>query len=257
MASPGPLLVVEREARAFRRLWHGLVFSSLVLPLLFLTAMGLGLGGLVDQHSGGVGGLSYLHFVAPGLVAAAAMQGAAANGLWGVMTGMRYVRYYHGMVASPLAASTVQQGYVLWTGLRAGVQSAIFLVVAGALGAVPSPWGVLAVPASVLTAMVFAAVLTAFAATQENDLAFPVIMRLGIMPLFLFSGTFFPIDQLPGWLRRVSVLSPLWHGVELCRAATTGSVDWAAAAGHVAVLVGLVAAGLAFGARTYTKALTP
>jgi lipooligosaccharide transport system permease protein len=87
------------------------------------------------------------------------------------------------------------------------------------------------------------------------ELAFPVIIRLGIVPLFLFSGTFFPIDQLPGWLQALAVLSPLWHGVELCRAATTGSVNWAAAAGHVAVLVSCVVAGAVWGRRTFTRRL--
>jgi len=255
VARPGVLLVVEREARVYRRLWHGTVFSSFLLPLLFLGAMGVGLGGLVDQRNGGVAGMSYLHFVTAGLLAGTAMQGAAGQSLWGVMAGVKWIRFYHGIVATPLRASDVQGGYVLWTAVRTGLQSAVFLLVAALLGGVPSWWALLALPFSVLIAAAFAAVLTAFAATQQTDLTFPVIMRLGIMPLFLFSGTFFPVSQLPRWLRPLSRLSPLWHGVELCRQATVGRLSWGADVVHVVVLVGVLAVGLAWGAATYSKAL--
>jgi lipooligosaccharide transport system permease protein len=130
-------------------------------------------------------------------------------------------------------------------------------VVAAALGGVPSLWGVLAVPAAVLGAVAFAAPLAAYAATQDTDLTFPVIMRLGIVPLFLFSGTFFPISQLPAWIRPVSVVSPLWHAIELCRAATSGTPRWAASAGHTAVLAGCVTVGWYWGRRTFSRRLTP
>jgi lipooligosaccharide transport system permease protein len=193
---------------------------------------------------------------APALLAASAMQTAAGESLWPVMAGTKWVRTFHAMVATPVGAADVYSGFVLWTALRVCLSSAGFLIVAALLGGVPSAWGVLALPAAVLCAAAFAAPLAAFAATQEVDVSFPLILRLGIVPLFLFSGTFFPVEELPDWLRPVSALSPLWHGVELCRAATTGSVEWDAAIVHIAVLVGCVTGGWLWGTRSFTRRLT-
>ena len=253
--TPAVLRVVEREARVFRRLWRGTVYSSFVTPVLFLAAIGVGLGGLVDERRGAIAGVDYLTFVAPGLLAASAMQTAAGESLWPVMAGTKWVRTFHAMVATPVGAADVYGGFIVWTAVRVAMSATAFLTVAAVLGGVPSAWGVLAVPAAVLCAAAFAAPLVAFAATQDTDVTFPLILRLGIVPLFLFSGTFFPVDELPDWLRPVSALSPPWHGVELCRAATTGSVEWRAAAAHVAVLAGCVVAGWWWGTRTFTRKL--
>lgn len=255
MVTAGALRVVEREARVFRRLWRGSAFSTFLTPVLFLAAIGLGLGGLVDEGGGAVQGLSYLVFVTPGLLVAGAMQAAAADSLWPVMAGTKWLRTFHGMVATPLAPTDVFAGHVLWTAVRTTLSATAFLLVAALLGAVPSPWGLLAVPAAVLCATAFAAPLAAFAASQDSELAFPLVMRLGVMPLFLFSGTFFPVEQLPGWLRTVAVLSPLWHGIELARDATTGRLGVVDAAGHVLVLVTVVALGSWAGARTWRRRL--
>ena len=149
------------------------------------------------------------------------------------------MRTYHAAVATPISAGALFAGHVLWTCLRVLLSASVFLVVATILGGVPSWWGVLAIPAAVLGASVFAAALNAYAVTQDSDLPFAVIMRIGLFPLFLFSGTFFPTSRLPDWLQPVSWFSPLWHAVELCRAATTGSSpSFGTVAGHVAFLVG-------------------
>jgi len=253
--TPALLRVVEREARVFRRLWRGSVYSSFITPVLFLAAMGVGLGGLVDERNGGAGGMDYLTFVAPGLLAASAMQTAAGESLWPVMAGTKWVRTFHAMVATPVGADDVYGGFIVWTAVRVAMSSSAFLIVAALLGGVPSLWGVLAVPAAVLCAAAFAAPLAAFAATQDSDVTFPLILRLAIVPLFLFSGTFFPVSELPPGLRAASALSPLWHGVELCRAATTGSAEWGAVVVHIAVLTGCVAAGWLWGTRTFTRKL--
>jgi len=255
--APPMLRVLEREAIVFRKLWRGSAFSSFVTPVMFLAAIGLGLGGLVERRTGHVAGVGYLAFVAPGLLAASAMQTAAGSSLWPVMAGTKWIRTYHAVVATPLSAADLYGGTVLWVGVRATAAASAFLAVAVLLGGVPSPWGILAVPAATLGALAFAAPLAAYAATQDTDLTFPVIMRLGIVPLFLFSGTFFPISQLPSWLRPVSVASPLWHAIELCRQATTGAPRWAAATGHTAVLIACVAAGWRWGTRTFARRLTP
>ena len=251
------LRIVEREAHVYRRLWHGSVFSSFLIPVLFLAAIGLGLGGLVDQRSHTVGGVSYLHFVTPGLLAAMAMQLAASGGLWPIMAGTKWIRFYHGVIATPVEAKDVYGGYVIWSAIRSAMSAAAFLLVAAVLGGVGSWWGILALPATVVTATAFTAPLVAFAATQDTDLSFPIIIRLVIMPLFLFSGTFFPVSQLPGWARPLVWLSPLWHGVELCRAATIGRISWDSGALHLAVLVAIIAASWWWGTRTFTRKLTP
>jgi lipooligosaccharide transport system permease protein len=251
----GSLRIVEREARVFRRLWRGSAFSTFLTPVLFLAAIGLGLGGLVDENEGGVDGLSYLAFVAPGLLVAGAVQSAASDSLWPVMAGTKWLRTFHGMVATPIGPVEVLVGRLVWTAIRTVLSASAFLLVAALLGGVPSPWGVLAVPAAVLCTTAFAAPLAAYAATRESDLSFPLIMRLGVMPLFLFSGTFFPVSQLPDALEPVAWLSPLWHGVELARSATTGSLDVLPAAGHVGVLLVVIAAGLRFGVRTWKQRL--
>lgn len=247
--------VVERELLVYRRLWMGSAFSNFVGPVFFLAAMGLGLGNLVDQGAGEVDGVSYLVFVTPGVLAANAMQVTAGESLWPVLGGTKWLRYFHGMVATPLRPADVYGGYVVWLGVRAALGATVFVLVAAVLGGIASWWGVLAVPAAALCALAFAAPLTAYSATRDNDATFGLIMRVGIVPLFLFSGTFFPVEQLPALLRPLVWLSPLWHGVELCRAATTGSVDALAAVAHVAVLLAVVALGWTFGVRAFTEKL--
>jgi lipooligosaccharide transport system permease protein len=250
-----PLLrVVEREARVFRRLWRGSVFSSLVAPLLFLGAMGVGLGGLVDERNADVAGVSYLEFVAPGLLVASAMQATAGGSLWPVLGGFKWLRTYHGVVATPVPPGALYGGLIVWLSVRTAISATAFLVVATLLGAIPSAWGVLALPVAMLCAAAFAAPLAAFTATQDTDVAFPLVIRMLVMPLFLFSGTFFPVEQLPDGLRPVIVLSPLYHASELSRAATTGHLGWGSLA-HVVVLAGCIAAGAWWGRRTFQRRL--
>ena len=256
MQVPGAIQLLDREWLVFRRLWHAFTFSAFGMPILFLVAMGIGLGGIVDDRPGSVEGLDYLQFVAPGLMVAAAMQNAAGESLWPVLGGIKWDGRYIAMVASPLTARDVYEGLVAWVGLKVLASSSAFLLVAALLGGVPSWWGVLAVPAAALCALSFCTPLAAFAATQDSDASFAMIMRLGVMPLFLFSGTFFPVSNLPGWLERVSWLSPLWHGAELARHATTGALQ-AVDLLHVLVLVAVLLAGHAWGTRTFIRRLTP
>jgi lipooligosaccharide transport system permease protein len=256
MATPPVVRVVEREFRVWARLWRGAVFSTFVSPVLFLAAMGLGLGGLVDAHTGKVAGLSYLDFVAPGLLVASAMQIAANEAMWPVLGGVKWVKNFHATVATSITPGELVFGYVLFVTLRAVLGAVAFLIVAALLGAVPSGWAVLAIPAAALCAAAFAAPLAALSVGVETDLVFPVIFRVGVMPLFLFSGTFFPISQLPGWLRPFAAASPLWHGVELARHASVGSLHLGADVVHVLVLVACIGAGLLWGRRRFAQRLT-
>lgn len=251
------LRVVEREVRVYRRLLRGLAFSTFVQPALYLAAMGVGLGKLVDAHSGTVSGLSYLDFVVPGLLIASSVQLAASEAMWPVLAGVKWIKFFHGVVATPIRPAELYCGEVLWMSLRSMFGAGAFLLIAALLGGVPSAWGVLAIPAAALCAAAFCAPLAAFSISQETDLAFPLLMRLGILPLFLFSGTFFPISQLPSALQHLAVLSPLWHGVELARAATTDQFDLWPDLAHIAFLVACVAAGSVWGVRSFTRRLSP
>ena len=248
--------VVEREARVFAKLWRGTVFSSIGTPVLYLSAMGLGLGGIVDARNRSVGGLSYLAFVTPGLMAAGAALSTTGESLWPIMSGFKWMRHYHAMSAAVPRPGDIYDGVVAWLGCHVAMSSTAFLVVAVLLGGVHSAWAPLAVPAAVLGALALAAPLAAFSATQESDAAFSPIMRLAVFPLFLFSGTFFPVSLLPGWGQGLVVLSPLWHAVELCRAATTGRGGWVDV-GHVAALLACVVAGGMWGHRTFARRLAP
>jgi len=248
--------MVEREFIVWRRLWRASVFTYTLAPLLFLAAMGIGLGDLIDKHQGSVQGLTYLEFITPGLMAASATLQAASESLWPVMAGVKWLGVYHAAVSTPIESDEVYFGQLLWTGIRAVMSATVFLIVAAILGGVASPWGILAIPATVLGALAIAAPMSAWAVERESDGAFSVVMRIVVFPLFLFSGTFFPISRLPDWLEPVALLSPLYHAVELCRAATTGSVEWLDAGGNVVVLLLFVAWGLWWGQRSFRRVLT-
>lgn len=251
------LRIVERDLKVFAKLWHAFAFTTFVMPALFLVAMGLGLGGLVDDRPGSVAGLSYLHFVAPGLLMASIMQQAAGESLWPVLGGVKWDRRYDAMVASPARAVDVFAALLGFIAVKAVLAAGAFLLVAAVLGALVSPWAVLALPAAVLCALAFAAPLCAYAITRDSDVPFALIMRLGVMPLFLFSGTFFPVENLPDWAEPLSWLSPLWHAVEVGRDACTGDFDVASDAVHLVVLLGVIALGWFVGTRTFTRRLTP
>lgn len=248
---------LERELLVFIRTWRGSAFTALVQPLLFLLAMGIGLGGLVDEGAGtNTVQLDYLEFVAPGLLAASALLAVAGEALWGVMGGVKWMGQFKGMVATPMTPGDVYGGLVLSAGVRAGAAAVAFLAVAAVLGGVPSLWAPLAVVAAVLLAMAAMGGLSAYSVRREDDRTFPLIMRLGVIPMFLFSGTFFPVDQLPEVVQPLAVISPLWHGVEVARDATTGAVDgWTVL--HAGVLVVLVAVAVPFGVRGFERRLTP
>jgi lipooligosaccharide transport system permease protein len=248
--------VIAGFAVTYRRTWRGSVVSSFLTPVLFLLAMGVGLGDLVDQQqSGGLGGLSYLSFVGTGLLAATSMQLAAVESTWPVMAGIKWRMGYHAMLATPIDVRDIVHGHLGWVAIRLTVASSIFLGVLGAFGVVDSPWGVLAIPAGVLTGLAFAAPISAFAATRENDSAFASLMRFGILPMFLFSGTFFPIDQLPAGLQPVATITPLWHGVELCRNLCLGDAGLVTSLGHVLYLGLWIAAGTIVSHWTFARRL--
>lgn len=242
----------------YRRIWRASLATGFLTPALFLAAMGLGLGSLVNRHGASadrLGGVTYLQFIAPGLMAAAAMQMAAIEGAFPVMGGIKWMRTYHAMLATPLRVTDVLYGHLLWMATRVALVSTIFLGVMAAFGAPRSPEVVAAVPVAVLTGMAMAAPVAAFTATRETDQPLIAVFRFVVIPMFLFSGTFFPISQLPGWLRPLAYVTPLWHGVALSRALSLGNASIAASGGHVAYLAGCIAFGVIAGRRTFIRRL--
>jgi lipooligosaccharide transport system permease protein len=242
----------------YRRTWRGTIYSSVLNPLLYLGAMGLGLGTLVNAHGQAqLGGVSYLEFLAPGLLAAGAMQTAVGESTYPIMGSIKWLKTYQAAVASPLRPADLFHGHLMFTTLRLIMNSAIFLVAMAAFGAVRShsAWVLAIVPVAVLTGLAFAAPIEAWAVTRTKDQSFALIFRFGMIPLFLFSGTFFPISQLPGWIRPVAYATPLWHGVSLCRALSLGTASLGGALVDVAYLAAVAAAGIAVGRRTYRRRL--
>ena len=164
----GVLRVTEREARVWRRFWHTSVLTGVLMPLLFVGAIGGGLGDLVDQNRGTVEGVSYLVFVTPGILCATGLQAATGSSLWPVMGGLKWTRTFHAAAATPVSPAQVYLGYVGWIGARLALNATLFVLVAALLGAIPSAWGVLAVPAAVMGGLAFAAPVCAFSAPRRT-----------------------------------------------------------------------------------------
>jgi lipooligosaccharide transport system permease protein len=240
----------------YKRTWRGSVVSTVLFPVLFLASMGVGLGTLVDSStSGGVEGHSYLVFLAPGLLAATAMQTGVGESTYPVMGAIKWVKTYHAMLATPLGVLDVLIGHLLYIGARILLGSTVFLAVMVAFGAVDSPLAVLTLPAALLTGLAFAAPVVAFSATVEADYAFAFLLRFVVMPLFLFSGVFYPVTQLPLVLEQLAYLTPLWHGVALSRGLALGTITAAGALLHVAYLCAWIAVGVVVAARNYQRRL--
>ncbi|HVC25013.1 MAG TPA: ABC transporter permease [Acidimicrobiales bacterium] len=247
----------------YRRTWRGSVATGFALPLLYLAALGAGLGTLVDHHVAGtaavasLGGAGYLPFVAPGLLAGSAMQVATSEATFPVMAAIKWERLYEAMLGTPLRVGDVLAGHLAYIALRTGVTSGAFLLVASGFGALRSPEAALALPAGVLVGIAFATPLVAFAATQHDAVGFNVVNRVVIVPLFLFSGSFFPISRLPGALQVVAELTPLYHGVALARSCTLGHLAAWSTLGHVSYLACLAALSSLAARRSYRARLAP
>ncbi|KAA0234288.1 MAG: hypothetical protein JJLCMIEE_02523 [Acidimicrobiales bacterium] len=237
----GPARVVERNTWAYRRMW--LVFASgLAEPVLYLLAIGVGVGALVGEVEGPAGAVPYEEFVAPGLLAAAAMNGAVLDTTFNFFVRFKYIGTYNAMLATPLRPSDIAAGEVTWSLLRGSFYAAAFLVAMLALGLVASPWAALAVPAAVLIGFGFAGAGLGASTWMRSWVDFDLVM-LVVLPLFLFSGIFFPLSEYPEGLRLVVQLTPLYQGVALERALVLGGVGWAQL-GQAAYLLVMGVAGL-------------
>jgi lipooligosaccharide transport system permease protein len=183
------------------------------------------------------------------------MQVGANESTYPVMDAIKWGRTYFAMLATPLTVKDVVRGHLAWITLRLVTVCAIYLAIMDAFGTLHSGLAILAVPAGVLTGLAFVVPIAAFAAAQESDRGFSTLYRFGLIPLFLFSGTFFPVTQLPRWLQIVADVTPLYHGVALCRGFVLGDLGFAAGLVHAAYLVALVAAGYVLAVRSYRRRL--
>jgi lipooligosaccharide transport system permease protein len=245
--------VTTWHARSYRRVWRATITTAFLNPVFFLLSVGVLLGKLVDEGQASLGGLSYVEFVAPALVAATAMQLGANDAMWPVHAGIRWLRTYHAAVATPVRVAELVLGTFGWAAIRMFVAACIFTAVAAAGGVIDSPFAILLPFGALLCGLAFHTTITAFSSSpmlvDGDDGWFPAINRFVIVPMFLFSGTFFPTSQLPSWLEPVAWATPLWHGIELCRDLGTGRVELLPSLVHVGYLGLFVAVGAVLAVR--------
>lgn len=256
------LRYAESEVIAYRRTWRGTVITAFINPIFFLAAMGAGLGTLVDDGTGAALSIPYLTFVASGLMAANAMQNGAGDGAFPVMAGVLWRKNFLGTITTPLGPTDIIWGRLIWGVGRLTFTLLVFAVIAVIFGALEIGPALLAIPPGVLTGIAFTVVITAWTLTREDGRSLSTLFRFAIVPMFLFSGTFFPISQLPDWLEPVAYLTPLFHGVELVRKIALPGVDGSIVTGmsmwvHFGYLVVMSAVGIYLSIRFLDKRIRP
>ena len=242
----GSFYYAEHVLRVMKGYSWSLVMYSVGHPVAYLFAMGVGLATLVDaQGAGAFGGVGYVTFVAPALLVSAAVMTAANEFTFPVMGGFKWRRTYYGPHASPLTPQQIAAGHIMAVTLRFLLQSAVYFAAVALFGAAPGGWGWVTILVATLAALSFGLPLMAYSASITEDKGqFALVMRFIVMPLFLFSGTFFPLESLPLAVRWIGWISPIWHGTELGRVFSYGYQEPALLTLlHVVVLVGLAVAG--------------
>jgi len=232
----------------YRRIWRSSVWSSVLGPVFYLGAMGFGLGSLVDRHgTASLGGVSYLAFVAPAILASSVMNTAMGEASYPVFGSIKWNRIYIGAQASPLRPGDIFRGHLMFMTMRIAMNAAVVTVFMWAFGATRSAWVVLAWPAAVLTGLAFAAPIAAWAVTVTSENNFAYMFRFGLMPLMLFSATFYPLGVYPRAVQMIVGCTPLYQGVVLLRDLTVGVVGpdllWRAAYLGILGLAGLWVSG--------------
>lgn len=231
-------LLLYRNYLAYRRGWYFFV-TGFLEPVFYLFSIGIGVGGLVTGFELNGHTIPYSDFVAPGMLAASAMNGAVMDSTFNFFFKLKYNKLFDQMLATPLTTMDVARGELSWSLVRGGIYSAAFLVVMVAMGLVSSWWALLAVPAALLIALAFGGVCMALTTWMRSWQDFEYV-TLATLPMFLLSATFFPITAFPTAIRWLVEVTPLYRGVVLCRELTTGAVSW----GSAVSVVYLVAMGL-------------
>jgi lipooligosaccharide transport system permease protein len=234
--------LVARNGMVARRMWW-VPLSGLFEPVFYLLSIGIGIGHLVHGIPG-PGGRTYPYavYVAPALLASSAMNGAIYECTFNVYFKLKYAKVYDAILSTPMRAADVARGEIITALLRGTLYSAVFVVMMAALGDIDSGWAAMALPAAILIGFAFAAVAMAATTYMRSWTDFDLV-NLVILPLFLFSTTFYPLSTYPRWLQIVIEFTPLFHGVVLVRSLTLGDVGWALL-GHAAYLISLGVVGV-------------
>ncbi|MGJ9406892.1 ABC transporter permease [Nesterenkonia aurantiaca] len=255
----GALHQAERTLRSMRAYGTVILFSSVSQPIMYILAMGLGLGVLVGE--GGdfaeYGASSYLMYIAPAILASTVAMAAGIEFTFPVMEGFKWRRLYYGAQASPLSPGQIASGHILAVSVRFGIHAAIFTVVLYLFGAISSPLGVLMIASAMLGGLAIGLPIMAYVSTLRDEKGqMSLIQRFVIMPLFLFSGTFYPLTNLPGFLQVLGWFSPIWHANELGRVLAFGqpSPAWLILL-HVLYLLGITVAAWLATVRIFTRRL--
>lgn len=251
----GALAVLEHDLRFYRQTWRGTLTSVFVSPVLYLVALGVGLGQVIDQGGNEpMPGVSYAQFVGPALLVTQAMQAAIFESAYPLMGKFEWRRTFHGILATPVSIGGLFTGEVLWISFRLAVGAAGFFLALLLFGLVLAPTGLLAIPIAILTGLAFALPMFAFTATITRDEHYSLIFRFIQLPLFLFSGAFFPVSVLPPVLQVIAWLTPIANGIELARSATLGTFESTDVV-HLAVIVAWIVVGGALALRQTRRRL--
>jgi lipooligosaccharide transport system permease protein len=256
----GTWYVTEHRLLTMRSYLTSIIVGSVFNPMIYLFSLGVGIGSYIDAKSGslGQGSVSYLAFVGPALLASAALTAAFEETSYVVMGGFKWSREFWAMNATPIRGRQIANGVLLTAGIRIVFTIAVFWCFLRAFGASPSPYSFLAMPAAILSGLAFGSVIMAVAARiEEDDSWFAIINRLIIAPMFLFSGTFFPLERFPVGFRWIGWISPLWHGTQLGRVASYGMKEpvWLTAC-HLAYLAAMLALGLGLSWKGFSRRLS-
>lgn len=252
MAHPA-FSVVEYNLVNYRRTWRASIFSAFVVPVMFLFAMGKTVGGFVDD--GGGLGVPYLDYLAPGMLASTTLQVGVFETAYPIYSQFHWSKTFHAMIASPLRAGDIVAGQLGYAGLRIALSAVGFLAVMAAFGTIDSPAGLLALPAATLVGLASASVTFAASCVISNANMYTVLFRLGLVPMTLFAGVFFPVAAMPGPARALAYASPLWHGVELCRAAALSTQTAWGTPVHLGYLLAWILAGCLLSGRAFAGAI--
>jgi lipooligosaccharide transport system permease protein len=255
IANRRALYIVERNTLAYRRMWY-VFLAGFAEPILYLLSIGIGVGHLVGKLPGPGGHLvSYQEFVAPGMMAAAAMSGSVLDTTFSFFVKFKYLGTYETMLATPIGVLDLAYGEVAWGLLRGALYATAFLVTMLVMGLVASWWAVLAVPAALLIGFAFAGAGLASTTWMRSFIDFDYV-NLALFPLFLFSATFFPLTRYPSTVQAIVRLTPLYQGVALERSLILGDVRWVAI-GHAAYLAALGWIGIRTASRRLGRLLQP
>jgi Nod factor-specific ABC transporter NodJ protein len=242
----------------YRRTWRGTIVISVANPLLFLLGVGVGLGHLVDQNTpAALAGVSYTAFFAPGLLAASAMQTGYLEGAGRVVAAAGWAGAYRSAATTPLEPSEIMVGHVLFMAFRVLVSSAAFVAVMAAFNVSDGWWVLATLPAALLTGLAYAVPTAAWAVGLRSTAKVQAVFRFVLMPMYMFSGTFFALDELPRWLRDIAYLFPLSQGVALCRSLSLGTATTVEVVLRGAYLLAFLAGGIIVARTTYPRRLHP